>query len=168
MVRGNNICYFIIIIIIISDPYQGQVSVTTTLEVSDDTVVVSWVLRGESHIASIGITIDEITIESSSSSTTVTTRRIYNYNVNGVRSSRKCFSGLDSSNRYKFCVVATTRTGLNKSDCVTVSTTSSGMNINDATDCQNIQPISDGPGMHVTHVCVCVYCIAGNYFARNE
>lgn len=119
----------------ISDPYGNLVTIQTTVELSDTKVVVGWTLTGREYVKNLTIQISLVEIRGPDN---VVFHDVYKFNVTLLTSSEQCFSDLNASDTYQFCVIALLNSGSSKSDCQLGTTTSTDSGVGDRSSCQSV------------------------------
>ena len=120
----------------ISDPNADLVTVQTTVRLSDTKVVIGWTLTGREHVENLTIQISLVEIRGPDN---VVFHDVYKFNVPLLTSTEQCFSDLNASDTYQFCVIALLKSGSNKSGCQLATTTSTNTgNVRDGSSCQSV------------------------------
>lgn len=107
------------------------------MTLSDTKVVVWWTLTGHEYVKNLTIQISLVEIRGPDN---VFFHDVYKFNVTSSKNTgQQCFSDLNASDTYQFCVIALLNSGSNKSDCQLGTTTSTNTgDIRDGSSCQSV------------------------------
>ena len=114
--------YFIIILLTVVDPNPIDIEINLSIEISNDRAVLTWSIESErDSLSRLTITISRI---ESFMLNNVQFFDVATYNVTEIGLTEKCFSSLNSSETYQFCIQPHSNDGINLPETCQFGTTS--------------------------------------------